>query len=240
MISSSGASFETALADPAASSVSISTNGDDANFQQRRAISPPLNPIHIFAANQANTEGVIPIHITRVSQDTVYVKSESATTMQAQARLADAGRAIGHGLENGTHKIGAMASHLAHPGNPNQGGKHRQHTITTRLPQSNVVEGPNGLTPPPSPPSPGSMGDHRDIDVDQPNAEEIDETTFPTTPRKSSADSYNTPSNYISFVFQLPIFVLTRSTCRNHSDSSLDDCAAQPKNRQLPPTQTKK
>lgn len=114
--------------------------------------------------------------------------------MQAQARVADAGRTVVHGMEAATRKATTLAGHIAHPSPVNQGQKHRQHTVTMRLPQNSVVEGPNGLTPPPSPRTPGGLRETKEENFTLSDEKDNDENTIPNTPRKSTENSQITPS----------------------------------------------
>lgn len=179
---STAASYETAFAGGASSTVSGIEHDDTFSRQS----SPSVNPIHQLA-NSAN-ENSAPVHIMRVSHDTVYVKSEPVEP----PRLVQAGRAIASTFDHGAHMLGHKTGGVPNSNNEHHPQMKQQHPHQPALRTNGaVVEGPNGLTPPPSPPSDDSFRLAPQHILDGPTVEEPVDTISPqATPRKWSSDTY--------------------------------------------------
>lgn len=192
---STAASYETALASARPPSSIAGSNARDDGPGSPDDDSAGVNPLHLLAASQSDG-GTTPVHITRVSGDTVYVKHESSTAPRVTR--------VGNAVAGGAHKIATIVSqsgHRSHTESELPVGQQKQ--LPASRTNGTVVEGPNGLTPPPSPPSSESFrSQHHQTQypvLGGPTYDEpLDETVIPpTTPTKASSDSYSTNSKLI-------------------------------------------
>jgi len=194
MISTSAASYETAYAGPP--SVVSRTGSVAGDEPPSLSGSPQINLVNLLPKD--NRDSAAPIHIPRVSQETVTVAHESPPPVP---------RAIG----NSKVVPGAFGS-----------SAHRVHSVVARpvvqrsypdaldLPKQlvarpTVVEGPNGLTPPPSPPSTESFRLRSGapilsgLTVEEPLPVDV-VTPRPSTPTQSNGELNGTLSEYIVLI----------------------------------------
>lgn len=220
MASTSGASYETALASAVSAADSNPSFADEDETLSPLPMASPgakVNPLHLLANSQSDGTAA-PIHITRVSQDTVYVKQDqplssqtsSAVAHNGSGRILKAGKAMAGGLDNGMHKVAnIVAQPVVHrtsaPSlNATSGAvRGNTHIITT------TSDGHNGLsTPPPSPPSTESFGSRSGLAVpaggvgmlggptyDEPST--VEASIPPSTPTKTAMEGSPTPSEFI-------------------------------------------
>lgn len=243
--STSAASYETALASAApsgasdsvpnvnalnssSSSSSSSSSGfgaGDETLGPQTSPTTKVNPLHILANSQSEG-GEAPIHITRVSQDTVYVK-QSGSRNPTSARVHRAGKALADSLDNGRHRVATMMVPSSNTANGiadglrtggNVAGAH-SHSASA------AVEGPNGLTPPPSPPSTtdehtgasnaaphtsalaGSGAIFGGPTFDEPSVEETFVSDPPLTPTKMSMHGSASPSEFTTLSVLAPVIL---------------------------------
>lgn len=225
LASTSVASYETALASAVSISDSAtpSVHDEQGPSSHRPQPSPPakVNPLHLLA-NSQNDGSTAPIHITRVSQDTVYVKQESSPSSVApingHPRVVQVGKAIIGGLDHSAQRVATIVTQpIVHH---HQQQHHHQSSTSpfgkdgsmhANAMANMAVEGPNGLTPPPSPPStenfhPGfAFGGAGGVVLGGPTFDEpvmAEATSPPSTPTKTapSGTAYSTPSEHHLFL----------------------------------------
>ena len=182
MISTSAASYETALAGPpSALSRTGSMAGDE---PQSLTSSPQLGPVNLLTKD--HNDNTPPIHITRVSQDTLLESSARGP------RAVGIGKAMVGALDPAAHNVASIVAHPMQRPHPDIIDLSKQQSVARLNPT--VVEGPNGLTPPPSPPSTEGFRLRSGVLMpDRPTCEEpvpIDLGTLrPSTPTRSTSYS---------------------------------------------------